>query len=215
MTGEPAAPPKPKEIVTKTAKGEVYDAPKDIEEFNEMAKKAYKNGWRLMCITSIDKGEKIELIYHFDTQKFVLYHIRYTVDPAVEHESLVDMFPSALLFENEVCELMGVKIKGIQGKLFLSRDMEGMHPLRKSFKVEEMLVKLQGPPEPHPIKQATKDDLMGMAGKTEDDLKEDDACDFDEEEVAAKGKKDKAPAKAEKKEPVKKEADEDEKEGDA
>jgi len=191
MAAEPSAAPKPKEIATKTAPGEVYDAPKDLEEFNAMAKKAYKNGWRFMCITALDKGEKIELIYHFDTQKFVLYHIRYTVDPDVEHVSLVDMFPSAFLFENEVCELMGVKIKGIQGKLFLSKDMDGMHPLRKSFKIEEMLVKLQGPPEPHTIKQATKEDLMGMAGKTEADLKEDDACDFDEEEVAAKGKKDK------------------------
>jgi len=200
---EPSIPPKPKEIVTRTAPGEVYDAPKDLDEFKTMVKKAYKNGWRLMCITSIDKGDRIELIYHFDTQKFLLYHIRYMVDPDVEHVSLVDMFPSAFVFENEVSELMGVKIKGIAGKIFLSKDMEGMHPLRKSFKIEEMLVKLQGPEEPHPIKKATKEDRMGMDGKKEEDLKTEDACDFDEEEVAAKGKKDK-PEKA----PKKKEGDE-------
>jgi len=210
MTVEQAAPPKPKEIVTKTAPGEVYDSPKDIEEFKEMAKVAYKKGWRLMCITAIDKGEKIELIYHFDTQKFVLYHIRYSVDPAVEHVSLVEYYPAAYLFENEVCELMGVKIKDIKGKLFLSKDMDGMHPLKKSFKIEEMLVKLQGPKVEQKIRKATKEDLIGMAGKTEGDLKEDEACEFDEEEVAAKGKKEKP---KEKKAPPKKE--EEEEDGDA
>jgi NADH:ubiquinone oxidoreductase subunit C len=210
MTVEQAAPPKPKEITTKTAPGEVYESPKGLEEFKEMAKAAYKKGWRLMCITAIDKGENIELIYHFDTQKFFLYHIRYMVDPDVEHVSLVEYYPAAYLFENEVCELMGVKIKGIKGKIFLSKDMDGMHPLRKSFKIEEMLVKLQGPPVKQKIKKATEEDRMGMAGKTQGDLKEDEACDFDEEEVAAKLKKDKP---KEKKAPPKKE--EDKKDGDA
>jgi len=192
---------------TKVSPGEVYENPKDLGEFKDLVKKAYKKGCRLIGITALDAAEKIELIYHFDSDKHILYHIRFFIDPEVEHVSVLEMFPSAFLYENEICELMGMKIKGIQGKLLLAKDMEGMHPLRKSFKIEEMLIKLQGAPEPRVVRPATEEDrLVGAAAKAQD-LKEGEVCESDEDAVAEKKVKDAKKAKAPK-------ADE-EKDGDA
>ncbi len=168
---------------TRTYPGEVYETIGDLKEFEEAVSKCHKKGWRLMTITAVDLKERIELIYHFDTGEH-MHHIRFLVDPEVPHVSLLKMYPSAFLYENEIAELMGVKIQGIEGKLLLGKDMQGMHPLRKSFKVEEFIPKTTSGMG-HPVRDATPADrLMGPQQNGEPDLSEGAVCVSDDGEVS-------------------------------
>lgn len=71
-----------------------------------------RNGFRLaqICATRIENG--YELFYSFAKDyRFVNYKL--TIDEDTEIVSLCDLYPTATLYENEMKELFGVKIKFI------------------------------------------------------------------------------------------------------
>ncbi len=84
-----------------------------------MEKKA--QGGRLVQICATRRPNGYEVLYSFDVET-QLYNYRLDIDEDVEVASISDIFPPAFLYENEVSELFGVKIKGIsidfQGKLY-------------------------------------------------------------------------------------------------
>ena len=64
-------------------------------------------------------GENWEMVYSFDgSEGFV--HYKVLSKEKLELKSISDFFPGAYLYENEICELFGIKIEG------MSVDFKGM-----------------------------------------------------------------------------------------
>jgi NADH:ubiquinone oxidoreductase subunit C len=90
----------------------------------------------LSTITARDMGNDLEILYHF------LYHgvvitIKTTcpkTDPSVE--SIVPVFPSAILYEREIHDILGIVPTGHPDlrRLVLPDEWVGGYPLRKDWK---------------------------------------------------------------------------------
>lgn len=72
----------------------------------------FKNaGYRLVAISCTNK-DGIELSYSFD-KDYDFINLRINIDYDAEIDSVSCMYPYAFLYENEIKELFGVKIKNI------------------------------------------------------------------------------------------------------
>lgn len=69
------------------------------------------DGYRLVAISCTNK-DGMELSYSFD-KNYDLLTLRFTVDYEEEIESISIMYSYAFMYENEIKELFGVKIKDI------------------------------------------------------------------------------------------------------
>ncbi len=101
----------------------------------------------LSTITGYDDGEKINLIYHvvkfYDGKSETVNVITSTDRNNSVAPSILEIYPSALVYEREVYDLLGVKFDGHVGlkRLLLPENVpEGYHPLRKDFKSGSYLV---------------------------------------------------------------------------
>lgn len=94
----------------------------------------------LSTITGVDTGEEILLMYHlakFDDKGSDSVNVVTKVnrDDSLA-PSILEVYPSALVYEREVYDLLGVKFEGHKGlkRILLPDDLpEGYHPLRKDF----------------------------------------------------------------------------------
>ncbi|MHA1608602.1 MAG: NADH-quinone oxidoreductase subunit C [Candidatus Njordarchaeales archaeon] len=96
----------------------------------------------LSTITGYDTGEEIAIIYHllrFGKGRAEKVNVRvYTNRDNPSVPSITEIYPSALIYEREVYDLLGVKFEGHPNlkRLLLPEDVpEGFHPLRKDFKL--------------------------------------------------------------------------------
>jgi NADH-quinone oxidoreductase subunit C len=90
----------------------------------------------LSTITARDTGNEIEILYHFFLNG-VIITIRTTCpkdDPTID--SIVRIFPGAVLYERELNDILGVIPKGHPDlrRLVLPDDWVGGYPLRKDWK---------------------------------------------------------------------------------
>lgn len=94
----------------------------------------------LSTITGVDRGENIDLIYHFIAEGVSL-NLRASVDKAsASIDSITPVIPAAVLYEREVADLLGVQFAGHPDprRLILPEDWpEGEYPLRRSGGTEE------------------------------------------------------------------------------
>lgn len=96
----------------------------------------------LSTITGYDDGEKIQLFYHFvkfnDNESDEVNVVTFTDRDDSMAPSIIDLYPSALVYEREVFDLLGVRFEGHKGlkRLLLPEDVpDDFHPLRKDFKI--------------------------------------------------------------------------------
>ena len=95
----------------------------------------------LSTITGRDTGTNLEILYHFfiDNSMLTLKTQLPRDDPTVD--SIMDVFPSAVLYERELLDLLGITARGHPDlrRLVLPDDWPGGYPLRKDWKpsVEE------------------------------------------------------------------------------
>jgi Ni,Fe-hydrogenase III component G len=90
----------------------------------------------LSTITARDTGKEIEILYHFLLNGVVIT-IRTMCpkdDPTID--SIVNIFPGAVLYERELNDILGVIPKGHPDlrRLVLPDDWVGGYPLRKDWK---------------------------------------------------------------------------------
>jgi ech hydrogenase subunit D len=83
----------------------------DPKDLLDVAMKHKEEGYRLVAITCTNK-EGMELSYSFD-RSYDFITCRFVIELSVEIESITDLYPYAFLYENEIKELFGVKIKNI------------------------------------------------------------------------------------------------------
>ena len=84
----------------------------DIETLYKIALERQRSGYRLaqICATAFEGGN--EVIYSFALD-YTLENYKIIVPIENEINTISDFYPSAMLFENEMKELFGVKIKSI------------------------------------------------------------------------------------------------------
>lgn len=72
----------------------------------------YKAGRRLVLVTCVKTNEGFELTYSFD-KDYKMENIKFTIKEDTEIPSISDIYWNAFIFENEIHDLFGIKIKGI------------------------------------------------------------------------------------------------------
>ena len=94
----------------------------------------------ITTITALDTGDEIEILYHLLCQGVAL-NLRTFVpkaDPVIE--TITPLLPGAILYEREIQDMLGVKVKGHPDprRLILPEDWEdGVYPLRKDYKPQK------------------------------------------------------------------------------
>lgn len=94
----------------------------------------------LSCLTGIDKGDFLEVVYHiFSYAAKVSLVLKAKLDranPVIQ--SIADIWPSAAWMEREQFDLLGIKFTGHPDlrRIMLPDDWVG-HPLRKDYKEQE------------------------------------------------------------------------------
>ena len=114
-------------------------ADKIKEVLRELKSKGYNH---LTAITGLDQVKEgvMELLYHLlpESKELPYLTVRASVpreDPKID--SITDIFPAALLYEDEVYDMLGVNFVGHPDlkRILLPEELpEGIHPLRKDFK---------------------------------------------------------------------------------
>lgn len=87
---------------------------------------------RLITIVGVDTGDTIEVIYFFNTGEDCTETFRVLVPKAggnEEIDSITPIMPAAVIAENELAEMFGVKVKGQPGRFFLHPSINA--PLRR------------------------------------------------------------------------------------
>ncbi len=84
----------------------------DVDKLNTTVKEFKDQGYRLVQISCTKIDEDLELNYSFDKNyEFVYLKLRVSING--ELPSISDVYWSALLYENEIHDLFGLKINGM------------------------------------------------------------------------------------------------------
>jgi membrane-bound hydrogenase subunit beta len=102
-------------------------------------------------ITPVDRGETVELIYHFSLfygqhLKALALAIRVTLSKAdLSIPTITDVIPGAIFSEREVQEMMGIRVTGIPDprRLFIPEDFpQGVYPWRRDETGPQKMLKV-------------------------------------------------------------------------
>jgi NADH:ubiquinone oxidoreductase subunit C len=108
----------------------------EISQLLEKTQQKADKKIRFVTTTCLDKGDKLEVYYHFD-DNYKMEHLRIKAGPEDTVPSISGIYLCAFLVENEMQELFGLKISGIaidyQGKMLLC-DESLKFPMLKSTK---------------------------------------------------------------------------------
>lgn len=105
-----------------------------VAELLARAKRFHEEGFRFATATSVDRGDHLDVLYHFD-RDLEVHTLRVSVPDGEAVPSLTPVYLCAFLVENEMSELFGLKVEGMAvdfgGGLLLAMDAPRM-PMRKS-----------------------------------------------------------------------------------
>lgn len=77
------------------------------------AGKMKAEGYRLVTLSAAElDAEKVDILYHYD-KNLTMKHLRLTVAKDVQVPSISPVYLAALLVENEIQDLFGVRFKGL------------------------------------------------------------------------------------------------------
>lgn len=102
---------------------------KNVDKGRLMAEvQALKNeGQRLLTMTSVDLGESFDLLYHFDLN-LRMTHLRLIVPKGESVPSISGIYFAALIIENEIQDLFGIKFEGLAldfgGNFYLEEEVK-------------------------------------------------------------------------------------------
>jgi Ni,Fe-hydrogenase III component G len=112
-----------------------------VDQLLAEVQKCKYEGYRFITATSADNGDgTVDVIYHFD-KDYVMKNYRVTVGKEDSVPSISKIFFCALLVENEIKELFGVKITDIAidygGHMLLSQEEIDSPMLRSQITIEQ------------------------------------------------------------------------------
>lgn len=92
----------------------------------------------LVTITGLDEGSTFGFIYHLSKENGIILNLKTSLpkdNPVIK--TVTEYFPSAILYEREIVDLLGAKVEGLpEGRRYPLPDEWplGQHPLRKDWK---------------------------------------------------------------------------------
>lgn len=92
----------------------------------------------LCTITGLDDGDNLLFVYHLASTDGTILNLKTLIPKGSTHASVSEIFPNAVLYERELCDMFGAKITGLPpGMRYPLPDdwPEGQYPLLKSWKV--------------------------------------------------------------------------------
>jgi NADH:ubiquinone oxidoreductase subunit C len=110
-----------------------------LSRLEETMKKIKSHGVNVVnAISGYDSGKDIELLYHFVHAGLVLSVKTRIKRTAPSIHSVIGLFPSAMVFEQENHEMLGIDFRGNPSlKPLLLSDASPKFPLRKEVKNEK------------------------------------------------------------------------------
>jgi Ni,Fe-hydrogenase III component G len=106
-----------------------------LEEISTEVWKLKTDGHRFVTMTCCDQGEAHDILYHFD-KNYQLKHLRVRCPKGTALPSVSGIFFAALIVENEMQDLLGVKVDGLaidfKGRFMLAEGAP-VAPLNKSI----------------------------------------------------------------------------------
>jgi NADH-quinone oxidoreductase subunit C len=91
---------------------------------------------RINTIAGVDAGKNIELVYYFSKESELLKLKTKLVKQNPQIDSIIEIYPGAVILERELTEMLGVKVIGNKfTRTFLPENWKGKPPLRKDFKI--------------------------------------------------------------------------------
>ncbi len=106
------------------------------DDYESILQKAKEEGARLITISGHDE-EELGVTYHLDINNEVLNLSVPVGTKRPSIKTIIHIFPGADLYERELQEMFGIRVTGrVMKPLFLSKELEGKNPLRKSFKTK-------------------------------------------------------------------------------
>jgi ech hydrogenase subunit D len=70
-------------------------------------------GYRLVTMTSVDCGEHFDIYYHFD-RNYELHNLKLELPKGTDLPSISSVCPCAFVIENEMQDLFGITITGME-----------------------------------------------------------------------------------------------------
>ncbi len=97
------------------------------------------NFLHLSTISGVDKGQNLEILYHFANKTAVLTVRTEVPEDKPEIKTITSIIPGAILYEREIQDMFGIKVLEIPDpRPLLLPDgwQKGVCPLRKSFQYQ-------------------------------------------------------------------------------
>lgn len=133
-----------KDAVAVKRKGRIF-AQVPLNKFDEVFSYAVKELRfpALSAITGLDSGDNFEVIYHLNQEGKILLNLGVILNKEnPEINTVTRICPSADIYERELMDLLGIKVKGLaSGSRYpLSDDWpKGEYPLRKDWQMKPKL----------------------------------------------------------------------------
>ncbi len=93
----------------------------ELDALLNKIKEIKTEGDRMLQICATKLGEVYEILYSFE-KEYVVRHVKITVAPGTHIPSITDIYEGAYLYENEMHDLFGISIDGInhdyKGRLY-------------------------------------------------------------------------------------------------
>jgi ech hydrogenase subunit D len=83
-----------------------------VEDLIGQVEKFRTSGYRLVQVNCTKIGEQFEINYSFE-KEYQFENIRIVVEPETEVPSITGMFWGAFVYENEMHDLFGVQVRGM------------------------------------------------------------------------------------------------------
>lgn len=71
------------------------------------------HGYRFVTMTVVDKGEEFDVFYHFD-KDYELVNYQLLLKKGTDLPSISEICRAAMIVENEIQDLFGITVKGMQ-----------------------------------------------------------------------------------------------------
>lgn len=84
----------------------------EVPTLQQRAKEMLDQGYRLVQIGCTNTGEAYEINYSFD-REYHFVNLRIIISPEIELASISDSYPGAFVYENEIHDLYGITVTGM------------------------------------------------------------------------------------------------------
>lgn len=100
---------------------------KEVNEDNLLQEVALlrQQGHRMITLTCLDTGDGHDILYHFDLNH-QMTHLRFHLPPGKTLRSICNLYPAAMIVENEIKDHFGIEVSGLsidfKGRLMLTEN---------------------------------------------------------------------------------------------